>query len=130
MPAGRTNGFPAGQVIELPGTGDALPVEGPGLEAVKGPVPVARSDVPTESLGMVIGFAASPGQPALDGEAGGNSPYAAALIKHFAAGGYSLGDLMTMVSEEVYLQTKAQQLPWVNSSLLGEVYLSQKQRSR
>ena len=66
---------------------------------------------------MVIGFAASPGQPALDGEPGENSPYAAALIKHFAAGGYSLGDLMTLVTEEVYLKTKAQQLPWTNSSL-------------
>ena len=66
---------------------------------------------------MVIGFAASPGEPALDGEPDGNSPYAAALLKHFAAGGYSFGDLMTMVSEEVYLKTKARQLPWINSSL-------------
>jgi tetratricopeptide (TPR) repeat protein len=66
---------------------------------------------------MVIGFAASPGQPALDGEPGGNSPYAAALLKHFAAGGYSFADLMTMVGEEVYLKTRAKQLPWVNSSL-------------
>ena len=46
-----------------------------------------------------------------------NSPYAAALLKHLAAGGYSFGDVMTMVSEEVYLKTKARQLPWVNSSL-------------
>ena len=67
---------------------------------------------------MVIGFAASPGQPALDGAPGDpNSPYAAALLKHLAAGGYSFGDVMTMVSEEVYLKTKARQLPWVNSSL-------------
>jgi uncharacterized caspase-like protein len=104
-------------LIELPGTIDALPIDGPGLEAVRGPTPLARPDVAPDSLGVVIGFAASPGQPALDGEPGGNSPYAAALLKHFAAGGYSLGDLMTMVSEEVYLKTKAQQLPWVNSSL-------------
>ncbi|MEO7222373.1 MAG: caspase family protein, partial [Devosia sp.] len=117
LDACRTNAFPAGQAIELPGATTPLPVDGPGLEAVKGPTPIGRPDVPTDSLGMIIGFAASPGQPALDGEAGGNSPYAAALIKHFAAGGYSLGDLMTMVSEEVYLKTRAQQLPWVNSSL-------------
>ena len=116
LDACRTNAFPAGQTFELPG-GEELPVEGPGLEAVKGPVPIGRPDVPAESLGMVIGFAASPGQPALDGDPGGNSPYAAALVKHFAAGGYSLADLMTMVSEEVYLKTRAQQLPWVNSSL-------------
>lgn len=117
LDACRTNGFPAGQEIELPGTDDPLPVEGPGLEAVKGPTLVGRPDLPADSLGMVIGFAASPGQPALDGEPGGNSPYAAALIKHFAAGGYSMADVMTMVSEEVYLKTQARQLPWVNSSL-------------
>jgi len=40
-----------------------------------------------------------------------------ALLKHLAAGGYSFGDLMTMVTEEVYIKTKARQLPWVNSSL-------------
>ncbi|MEO6012928.1 MAG: caspase family protein [Devosia sp.] len=117
LDACRTNSFPAGQLIELPGSDTPEPIDGPGLEAVKGPVPIGRRDVPADSLGMVIGFAASPGQPALDGDPGGNSPYAAALIKHFAAGGYSLGDLMTMVSEEVYLKTRAQQLPWVNSSL-------------
>src|SRR5207244_9340994 len=88
-----------------------------GLEALRGPVPVAKAGIPADSLGMVIGFAASPGEPALDGDPNGNSPYAAALLKHFAAGGYSFGDVMTMVSEEVYLKTKAKQLPWVNSSL-------------
>ncbi len=116
LDACRTSAFPAGQVIDVPGTG-AVTVEGPGLEAVKGPTPIGRPDLPADSLGMVIGFAASPGQPALDGDPGGNSPYAAALIKHFSAGGYSMADLMTMVSEEVYLKTQARQLPWVNSSL-------------
>jgi uncharacterized caspase-like protein len=116
LDACRSDAFPAGQEFKLP-DGEEVAVEGPGLEAVKGPTPIGRPDVPADSLGMVIGFAASPGQPALDGEPGGNSPYAAALVKHFAAGGYSLADLMTMVSEEVYLKTHAQQLPWVNSSL-------------
>ena len=32
----------------------------------------------------MIGFAAEPGKAALDGKPGGNSPYAAALIKHLA----------------------------------------------
>ncbi len=117
LDACRTNSFPAGQLVTLPGTSEAVPVEPAGLEALRGPTPVAKPDVPPDSLGMVIGFAASPGEPALDGDPGGNSPYAAALLKHFAAGGYSVGDLMTLVSEEVYLKTKAQQLPWTNSSL-------------
>jgi uncharacterized caspase-like protein len=116
LDACRTNGFPAGQLIALPGQAPEA-VDGPGLEAVRGPTPIGRTGTPDDNLGMVIGFAASPGQPALDGEPGGNSPYAAALVKHFSAGGYSLADLMTMVGEEVYLETKARQLPWVNSSL-------------
>ena len=117
LDACRTNSFPAGQLVQLPGSGAPVEVAPSGLEAVRGPMPVAKASAGPDSLGMVIGFAASPGQPALDGEPDGNSPYAAALLKHFAAGGYSFGDLMTLVSEEVYLKTKARQLPWVNSSL-------------
>jgi uncharacterized caspase-like protein len=116
LDACRTNSFPAGQLVQLPGASEPVPVAPTGLEVVRGPVPVAKANTPG-GLGMVIGFAASPGQPALDGAPDGNSPYAAALLKHLSAGGYSFGDLMTMVSEEVYLETKARQLPWVNSSL-------------
>ncbi|MEQ1901414.1 MAG: caspase family protein [Devosia sp.] len=117
LDACRTNAFPPGTQILLPGNEGALEVSATGLEAVRGPTPVGRPDLDPEGLGMVIGFAASPGQPALDGEPGGNSPYAAALLKHIAAGGYSFGDLMILVTEEVYLKTKARQLPWTSSSL-------------
>src|SRR6185312_8732381 len=115
LDACRTNSFPAGQLVVLPGSTQAVSVAPAGLEAMRGPTPVATAAARPDSLGMVIGFAASPGQPAMDGEPGGNSPYAAALLEHFAAGGYSVGDLMTLVSEEVYLKTKARQLPWTNS---------------
>jgi uncharacterized caspase-like protein len=118
LDACRSDPFPVGTVIKLPG-GDApvtIAAE-PGLAPVRGPTPAARPDLPPDSLGTVIGFAAEPGQPALDGPAGENSPYAAALLKHLSAGGFSFGDVMTMVTEEVYLKTKAQQLPWTNSSL-------------
>lgn len=117
LDACRTNAFPSGTVIQLPGTNQTIDVAATGLGEMRGPVPAARPDVAPDSLGMVLGFAAAPGQPALDGEAGGNSPYAAALLKHLGAGGYSFGDVMTMVSEEVYLKTDARQLPWTNSSL-------------
>ena len=116
LDACRTNAFPPGQVIALPESEAPLPIDGPGLEAMRGPTPVARAEAPG-GLGVVIGFAASPGQAALDGPPGGNSPYAAALLKHLGAGGYPFGDVMTLVSEEVYLETDARQLPWVNSSL-------------
>ena len=117
LDACRSDPFPPGQMIVLPGDTAPTPVEGQGLAAVRGPVPVAAKAVDPSGLGTVIGFSASPGEPALDGAPGENSPYAAALLKHFAAGGYSFGDVMTMVTEEVYLKTKARQLPWTNSSL-------------
>jgi uncharacterized caspase-like protein len=117
LDACRTSAFPAGTMIQPPGTPAPIPAAENGLAEVRGPTPIARIGVPATNLGMVIGFAASPGQPALDGEPNGNSPYAAALLKHLSAGGYSFADVMTMVGEEVYLNTKARQLPWVNSSL-------------
>jgi uncharacterized caspase-like protein len=118
LDACRSDPFPVGTVIQLPGSDAPITVTAePGLAAVRGPTPTARPDLPPESLGTVIGFAAEPGRPALDGPAGENSPYAAALLKHLSAGGFSFGDVMTMVTEEVYLKTKAQQLPWTNSSL-------------
>jgi uncharacterized caspase-like protein len=117
LDACRTDSFPAGQLIELPGGDVPLAVASGGLGEMRGPVALAHAARPEEGLGVVIGFAASPGEAALDGPAGGNSPYAAALLKHLSAGGYSFGDVMTMVGEEVYLKTGARQLPWVNSSL-------------
>ena len=58
------------------------------------------------------------GKPALDGPPGGNSPYAAALLKQLSANhGYEFGQVMTLVTEEVYLSTDAKQRPWTNGSL-------------
>ena len=70
----------------------------------------------------MIGFAAEPGKAALDGAPDGNSPYAAALIKHLGANGFDFGDVMTMVTEEVYLATRAEQRPWTNASLRRLLY--------
>jgi uncharacterized caspase-like protein len=110
LDACRTDAFPPGQLIQLPGTDTPVAAADAGLGEERGPTPIVRLGVAPDSLGMVIGFAASPGQPALDGAPGDeNSPYAAALLRHLAAGGYSFGDLMTMVSEEVYLKTQARQ---------------------
>lgn len=117
LDACRSDPFPAGTVVRLPGEAAPMTISAEGLAAVRGPTPLARPDADPLSLGAVIGFAAEPGQPALDGAPGENSPYAAALLKHLGAGGFSFGDVMTMVGEEVYLKTRAQQLPWTNSSL-------------
>lgn len=118
LDACRSDAFPPGTMIQPPGGSAPVEARAAGLGELRGPAVIARPGVPADSLGMVIGFAAAPGQPALDGAPGEpNSPYAAALLKHLGAGGYSFGDVMTMVSEEVYLKTRARQLPWVNSSL-------------
>ncbi len=117
LDACRSDPFPPGQMILLPGESAPAPVASEGLAAVRGPTPVARPQSNPDSLGAVIGFAAEPGEPALDGAPGENSPYAAALLKQLSAGGYSFGDVMTFVTEEVYLETDAKQLPWTNSSL-------------
>jgi uncharacterized caspase-like protein len=116
LDACRTEAFPDGSAILLPGTDIPVEIAPTGLGEIRGPTPVV-ANIDPESLGMVIGFASAPGEAALDGPPGTNSPYAAALLKHLGAGGYAFGDLMTMVAEEVYLKTSAQQIPWMNSSL-------------
>ena len=89
LDACRSDAFPPGTMILPPGTDAPVEAQQAGLGELRGPVVVARPGVPEDSLGMVIGFAASPGQPALDGAPGeSNSPYAAALLKHLSAGGY------------------------------------------
>jgi uncharacterized caspase-like protein len=123
LDACRTNPFPPGASLKHTPTGSAEPVSAGGLGAVRG-VSVVRAKAPAhDNLGMVIGFAAEPGQPALDGEAGAKSPYAAALIRHLAAmKGLEFGQVMRMVTEEVYLATGARQRPWVNESLRRLLY--------
>ncbi|MCZ8544708.1 caspase family protein [Mesorhizobium qingshengii] len=120
LDACRTNPFPAGATI-VTASGPA-PVAAAGLDLTRGAAPLADAADAPQSLGEVIGFAAEPGHAALDGDAGGNSPYAAALLKHLAAGGFAFGDVMTMVAEEVYVQTGGRQRPWTNASLRRLLY--------
>src|SRR4029079_4472412 len=76
-----------------------------------------------DSLGIVIGYAAEPGHAALDGEAGGNSPYAAALIRHLSAiKGAEFGTVMRMVGDEMYLKTQGRERPCMNESLRRLLY--------
>lgn len=123
LDACRTNPFPAGALIRP--APDAAPVtvgEG-GLTVVRGAARLTEAAPASDNLGVVIGFAAEPGLPALDGAPGSNSPYATALLRHLAAmQGAEFGQVMRMVTEEVYLTTKTQQRPWVNESLRRELY--------
>ncbi|MEO5758353.1 MAG: caspase domain-containing protein, partial [Mesorhizobium sp.] len=123
LDACRTNPFPPDAMVRKAPTASASPIGEGGLEPLRGAKTLANAPAATESLGTVIGFAAEPGRPALDGAAGENSPYAAALLRHLAAmKGTEFGSVMRMVTEEVYLDTKAKQRPWVNESLRRLLY--------
>lgn len=124
LDACRTNPFPEGAIVKKDAADPGAPAGVSGLMPTRGAATLkADAKATTDNLGMVIGFAAEPGRPALDGVAGENSPYAAALLRHLGAmNGAEFGAVMRMVTEEVYLDTKTEQRPWVNESLRRLLY--------
>ena len=57
--------------------GAGIAIGASGLADVKGAVALdGKTEDGRDNLGTVIGFAAAPGQSALDGDQGANSPYA------------------------------------------------------
>ena len=93
---------------------------GPGLAA-----PTTLGTGASPGAGTLIAFATAPGQVALDGE-GANSPFSAALSRHVGTPGLEVQQMLTRVRAEVVAATRSKQVPWSNSSLLGEVYLAAK----
>ncbi|TYC50425.1 caspase [Rhodobacterales bacterium] len=81
----------------------------------------------TGGEGSVIAFATSPGDVALDGQ-GDNSPFTSALIRHIDTPNVSIQTVMTRVTGDVYDETEKRQRPWVNASLIGEVFLNKKEQ--
>lgn len=125
LDACRTNPFPLDAKIKIAGQDAPQAVAAIGLGTPRG-MSIAEEQVQNDNLGMVIGLAAEPGRAALDGEPGGNSPYAAALLRHLTAiKGEEFGTVMRMVTEEVYLSTRTRQRPWVNESLRRLLYFGQ-----
>jgi Flp pilus assembly protein TadD len=76
----------------------------------------------TVGTGTLIAFATAPGQTALDGN-NANSPFTTALIKYLRTPGMEVNQMLTRVRVEVAGATANRQIPWANSSLLGDVYL-------
>jgi len=74
--------------------------------------------------GTLIAFATGPGQTALDGEPGNNSPFTRALMDNIAAPGVEIQQAMTKVRAQVSDETNKAQLPWGHTDLTGEVYLN------
>jgi uncharacterized caspase-like protein len=74
--------------------------------------------------GALIAFASDPKSTALDGKAGEHSPFTKALLNHLADQGVSIDTVMSRVRKEVWDSTNNQQLPWVNTSIVGEFELN------
>src|ERR1700728_2296736 len=74
--------------------------------------------------GTLIAFATGPGQTALDGQEGGNSPFTRALIAHITTPGVEIQQAMTEVRAQVNEETNKGQLTWGHTNLIGSVYLN------
>ena len=103
-------------------TGPARDIEA-GSSGLAAPATLGAGS--TLGAGTLIAFATAPGQVALDGE-GANSPFSAALSRHIGTSGLEVQQMLTRVRTEVVAKTSGKQVPWSNSSLLGEVYLAEK----
>jgi uncharacterized caspase-like protein/lipoprotein NlpI len=90
---------------------------GPGLSA-----PASLGHGGMAGAGTLLAFATAPGQVALDGD-DGDSPFSVALIRHIATPDLEIQSMLTRVRADVVKATNGSQIPWSNSSLLGEVYL-------
>ncbi|MEM8814016.1 MAG: caspase family protein, partial [Pseudomonadota bacterium] len=84
---------------------------------------LAEIAVDTAGAGTVIAFATSPGKAAYDGE-GAHSPFTSALLDHIDAPDVNIQTMFTRVTGDVYRNTAKQQRPWVNASLVTEVFLN------
>ena len=74
--------------------------------------------------GTLIAFATGPGQTALDGQEGTNSPFTRALLANIATPGVEIQQAMTKVRAQVNEETNKGQLPWGHTNLTGAVYLN------
>src|SRR6202166_721385 len=72
--------------------------------------------------GTLIAFATGPGQTALDGPVGTNSPFTRALIANITQPGVEIQQAMTRVRAQVNDETNKAQLPWGHTNLIGAVY--------
>src|SRR5690348_3498178 len=74
--------------------------------------------------GTLIAFATGPGQTALDGQEGSNSPFTRALLANVTQPGVEIQQAMTKVRAQVNEETNKGQLPWGHTNLIGSVYLN------
>ena len=72
--------------------------------------------------GTFIGYAAAPGQTALDGEPGENGVFTGVLLKQLTVPGLQLENAFKRVIAGVDERSGGKQLPWMKSSVQGEFF--------
>ena len=102
--------------------------EGRGAAALEDDPPTAAKPVPGlgrigRADGVLFAFAAAPGETASDGD-GQNSPFTAALVRHFATAGVELRTALTLVQQDVYDRSRGKQLPYIESGLPELVFIT------
>lgn len=83
---------------------------------------LARMDAPG---GTFISFATAPGRVAADGT-GRNSPYTKHLLQALKQPNVPIEQVFKVVRRNVMEETKGEQIPWENSSLVGDFYFTVK----
>jgi uncharacterized caspase-like protein len=73
--------------------------------------------------GMIIAYATSPGQVALDGD-GANGAYTKALLHHISTQDITIEDLFKRVRNTLSSSTKGHQISWEHTSLMGDFYFN------
>ncbi len=73
--------------------------------------------------GMLVVYSTQPNNIALDG-VGRNSPFTSALLANVLKPGLEVRQLVSRVRADVLTSTDGKQVPWDNSSLVGDVYLA------
>lgn len=71
--------------------------------------------------GLLIAYATDPGNVAFDGT-GKNSVFTSALLKNMSTPGLEARLMLGRVRQQVVLETRGQQVPWVEEAVLGEHY--------
>jgi len=77
---------------------------------------------PDGTQGTLLCFATAAGTTASDGQPGTNGVYTEALLRHIAAPGRKIEDVMKRVRKDVASATGKKQVPWESSSLTGDWY--------
>jgi len=92
----------------------------PFVEAGQAPPGLARSN---GGAGLLIAYATDPGNVAYDGT-GANSVFTKAIIDNIGTKGLEARIMFGRVRQQVILDTRGAQIPWVEEAVLGEHYFA------